>query len=154
MAHPSQQNPGEEYGQEYMNRKRQNAEHGQLSYEQKVKQELRKLPTGQELYNWICHHVGKRLGKQVLWQTQGQAQNGSQQLTLLDAQTRQVIHTVAVNRKEIAQVRATGESWIQQLMFAIQGGEAQNQSQMHEKFENDLSSRYGDMMEKLKGNNQ
>lgn len=145
-----------DFQDEYLRQKENRAEQAELTQEQKVKQELRKLPQGEELFNWIAHHVGKRSQFPVVWQYADEnvaQQNRSNRIHLMNGRTHQVIQTIEVNRKEIAQTRATGQSWIEQLMFAI-NGEQQYQSSMHSKMEQDMSDRYEEMMEKLTGGNQ
>jgi len=135
--------------------KKQEHRQNHLSHDQKVKQELNSLPHGKELMNWIAGHLQKRLDnvQSVLWryvdQNQAQQQR-SNRVQFLDGQTNEVLVTTEVNRQELAQMRAMNNSWILQLVEQIQDdGNQEHQSGMHEKFEDDLSERFDDMMEKL-----
>lgn len=141
--------------EEYMRQKQNQSEEAELTQQQKLEQELRNLPQGEELFNWIVHHVGKRMEVPVVWQYADQnpaQQQQSNRIHLINGRTHNVIRTIEVNRQEIAQVRSMGQSWIEQLMFAIQGNDQQQHaSSMHSKMEQDMSERYKEMMEKLKG---
>lgn len=148
----------EELEQQYKQQKQQATQHGQLSQEQKMKQELRNLPQGEQLLNWIAGHLQKRLDgvPQVLWQYADQnaaQQRRSQLISFLDGRTNEVLVTTEVNRQEIARMRSMQSSWIQQLVAQIQDSEEQeHQSEMHDRFENQMSEQYEEMMEKLTGN--
>ena len=147
--------------EEYKQQKKQHADQQQpQTQEQRLKQELRKLPQGKDLMNWICQHVANRIGDPVVWQYADRSettQERTQRVEFINGSTNNQILITEVNRQEIAQTRAMGQSWIDQFMAAIedakgQGGDAP--SQMHKKFEEDLSDRFGDMMDKITGNDQ
>jgi hypothetical protein len=124
-----------------------------LSQEQKMKRELNSLPQGEQLLTWIAGHIQKRLDgvPQVLWRIEDQRQ---MQVSFINGQTDEVLITTVVNRQEIAQMRAMQSSWINQLVAQIRGEEEEgHESSMHEKFEQQMSSQYEDMMEKLTGKN-
>lgn len=147
-------NPFEEYKQ----KKKQHSQTQQpQSQEQRLQQELRTLPQGKELNNWICQQIANRIGDPVVWQyadTNKATQNRSNRVQFIDGSNNQTLQIIEVNRQEIARTRAMGQSWINQLMFAIKDDEGQSQgSVMHERMENDLSSRYEDMMDKITGGN-
>ena len=150
----------EEIEKQYKEQKRQATQHGQLSQEQKVKQELRQLPQGEELFTWIAGHLQKRLDRvpQVLWKYADQnpaQQKRSQLITFLNGQTNEVLVTTEVSRQEIAQMRSTGTSWINQLAAQIQdSGEQEHQSEMHERFEDQMSDQFEEMMKKITGGNE
>lgn len=148
--------PNDQFQDEYLNQKKDRTEQEQLTKQERLNQELRTLPEGEALFDWICKHVEKGVGDPVMWQyvdTGRAQQNRSNRIHLMNGRTHQVIQTIEVNRQEIAQVRSTGESWINQLLMTLEGDQG-HASQMHEKFEDDLSSRYEEMMDKLTGNNQ
>lgn len=137
-----------DFSEEYKRKKRNHAQREQpQTQKQRLKQELRKLPEGKELNNWICQHIANRIGEPVVWQYANQGQGN--QVELYNGKTNNRLLVTEINRQEIAQTRAMGQSWIDQLMMAIDGSEGKSPSQMHEKFEKDLSNRYEEMMEKI-----
>lgn len=147
--------------EEYKQQKKQHADQQQpQTQEQRLQQELRTLPQGKELMNWICQHVANRIGDPVLWQYADQneaTQQRTQRVEFINGSDNTRLLITEVDRQEIAQTRAMGQNWIQQFMAAIENAKGQGDgapSQMHEKFEDDLSERFGDMMDKITGNDQ
>lgn len=151
-------NPNENHQNEYLNQKRDRTKQGQLTQQQRLEKQLKNLPKGENLFDWVCKHLGKQLGFSVMWQyadSNETQQSRSNRIHIINGEKHQIIQTIEINRQEIAQVRSTGESWIGQLLAAIKSEEGQQHaSQMHKKFEDDLSNRYEEMMEKLTGNNE
>jgi hypothetical protein len=150
-------NPFEEYKQQ----KKQHADQKQpMSQEQRLKQELRKLPQGKDLMNWICQEVANRIGDPVLWQYADQneaTQQRTQRVKFINGSDNSQLLITEVNRQEIAQTRAMGQSWIDQFMAAIENAKGQGggaASKMHEKFEQDLSERFSEKMDKITGNDE
>lgn len=148
-----------DFKEQYKNKKSQHAQQQQpLSQEERLKQELRKLPEGEELNNWICQQIANRIGEPVVWQyadTNEAQQQRSNRVQFINGSTNETLQIIEVNRQEIAQTRAMGQSWIDQLMAAIEGVEKEGHaSSMHEKFEQDMSERYEGMMEKIQGGDQ
>ncbi len=153
-------NPNEESVQgvgqdQYFQQKRQSANESELTQQQRMRQELRQLPQGEQLFNWIAGHLQKRLEgvPQVLWQYADQnaaQQNRSQVISFLNGQTNEVLVTTQVNRQEIARTRSMQNSWIHHLLAQIRDSQGQqHQSQMHEKFEDRMADQYEEMMEKI-----
>ncbi len=147
---------------EYKQQKKKHADQNQpMSQEQRLKQELRQLPEGKPLINWICQHLANRIGEQVVWRYVDEnpaSQKRSRRVEFMKGDSNEQILITEVNRREIAQTRAMGQSWIDQFMAAVEdakeGGKSGHASQMHEKFEDDLSDKFGDMMDKITGNDQ
>lgn len=141
--------------QEYKQKKNQHSK-GQMSQEERVKAQLRKLPKGKNLMNWICQQTANKIGEPVYWKYVDQneaTQKRSRRIEFMKGEEHERLLITEVNRREIAQTRAAGESWIKQFMAAMNGSSNQGSaSQMHEKFEEDLSDRFGDMMDKITGN--
>ena len=147
------------FQQEYMRQKENQSEKAELTQQQRMRQELRQLPKGEQLYTWVAGHLQKRLDgvPQVLWQYADEnpaQQNRAQLISFLNGQTNEVLVTTKVGRQEIARTRSMQNSWIHQLLSQIRDSEGQqHQSQMHEKFENQMADQYKEMMEKIQGGN-
>lgn len=139
-----------DFSEEYKRKKRNHAQREQpQTQKQRLKQELRNLPEGKELNNWICQHIANRIGEPVVWQYANASSAQGNQIELYNGQTNNRLIVTEINRQEIAQTRAMGQSWIDQLMMAIDDSGGKSPSQMHEKFEEDISSRYEEMMSKI-----
>lgn len=137
-----------DFSEEYKRKKKNHAQRERpQTQKQRLKQELRKLPEGKELNNWICQHIANRIGEPVVWQYANQGQGN--QIELYNGKTNNRLIVTEINRQGIAQTRAMGQSWIDQLMMAIDDSEGKSPSQMHEKFEEDISSRYEEAFEKI-----
>jgi len=144
--------------EEYKQKKKQHSQREQpQSQEKRLQQELRNLPEGKPLNNWICQQIANRIGEPVVWQyadVNEATQDRSNRIQFINGSNNQTLQIIEVDRQEIARTRAMGQSWVDQLMFAIKDDQNQSQgSQMHEQMEDDLSSRYEEMMNKITGGN-
>lgn len=122
--------------------------------QQKYKQRLRELPQGNEFNNWVAQQIANRLGKRILWRyadSNAQTQQRTNRIEILDGETEEVLGVIEPNRREAARSYATQIDWVGNIVAMLDSGQEDQVSGMHDKLEDDLSNKYEDMMEKLKG---
>ena len=135
----------------------ENNHRGSLTDEQKRKfnQKLRELPKGKEFNNWVAQQIANRLEKKILWQytdSSPQTQQRTNRIEIMDGDTNESLGVIEPNRREAARAYATELDWVGTVV-AMLDSSGDEVSGMHEKLEDDLSDKYEDMMNKLKGDN-
>ena len=123
--------------------------------QEKYQQQLKRLPTGTQFFNWIAQQVGQQVGEQVGWEPADKnapTARRTNRINLLNSNG-DVLCTLEPSREEVAKSFAIGENWIEQVVQMIQGEDLEHGSSMHDKFEQDMKSQYEDMMSKLTGDN-
>jgi len=124
--------------------------------ERKFQQQLQQLPQGKEFNNWLAQQLANRLDKSILWRysdTNEQTQQRTNRIEILDGKTQDVMGVVEPSRREAARSFAAGINWIDTVAAMLDSGGEDNVSSMHDKLEDDLSSKYEDMMNKITGDN-
>lgn len=119
----------------------------------RYRRKLRELPQGREFNNWVAQQIANRLEKPILWQysdVNTQTQQRTNRIEILDGETEEVLGVIEPNRQEAARSLATGLDWVGNIVAVLDSSD-DNVSTMHDKLEDDLSSKYEEMMNKLKG---